>query len=310
MLIRWRIFIFFLGLFQIPLALHAQEKVPVAEESAEVFLDGYSDDFQENFFEALKQKGIENYDRAIVLLLKCKQLDPENSALDHELAKAYFGDKKYVQAQEYAIEALSAEPENLWYLNTLEEILQIQGGSIENISSKIPFDNDKLKENLALVFFRQKSYEAALKVLKDLKPTSFTKELSLKINDSVQRNKIENNTISMSPKDASQDGSVGDYMKKIEESISSNSMESLEKLATEALESYPSHPLFYYAQGYALNRRSDYKEAIEVLESSLDYLLDDVYLANRIYQELADAYAALDNISKSNMYLRKIKSGF
>ena len=27
--------------------------------------------FQEYFFEALKQKGIENYDRAIVSLLKC-----------------------------------------------------------------------------------------------------------------------------------------------------------------------------------------------------------------------------------------------
>lgn len=37
------------------------------EESAEISLELYSDEFQEYFFEALKQKGIENYDKAINL---------------------------------------------------------------------------------------------------------------------------------------------------------------------------------------------------------------------------------------------------
>ena len=51
---------------------YAQEE----QESAEVYLEEYTDEFQENFFEALKQKGIQNYDRAVDLFLKCKQLEP------------------------------------------------------------------------------------------------------------------------------------------------------------------------------------------------------------------------------------------
>ena len=84
----------------------------------------------------------------------------------------------------------------------------------------------------------------------------------------------------------------------------------MEQLADEALESYPLQPFFYYAKGYALNRKSKHKEAVEVLEASLDYLLDDIALANKIYSELADAYTALNNISKANMYLSKVKPGF
>ena len=37
--------------------------------------------FQEYFFEALKQKGIENYDRAVVSLLKCVELDDTEAAV-------------------------------------------------------------------------------------------------------------------------------------------------------------------------------------------------------------------------------------
>jgi len=76
------------------------------------------------------------------------------------------------------------------------------------------------------------------------------------------------------------------------------------------LENYPSQPFFYYARGYALNKKKKHNEAIDVLEAALDYLLDDPSLANKIYQQLADAYTATNNTSKANMYLRKVKPGF
>jgi tetratricopeptide (TPR) repeat protein len=84
----------------------------------------------------------------------------------------------------------------------------------------------------------------------------------------------------------------------------------LQETAEEALESYPSQPDFYYALGYALNQRGKYEEAIEPLETGLDYLIDDVSLANKIYRELADAHTALGDAVKANTYLRKIKPGF
>ena len=80
------------------------------ENSADVYLEEYSDEFQEFFFEALKQKGIERYDRAVNLLLKCRKLDPNNMAVIHELAKAYTADKKYSLAEEHAVIAVNSDP--------------------------------------------------------------------------------------------------------------------------------------------------------------------------------------------------------
>jgi len=78
----------------------------------------------------------------------------------------------------------------------------------------------------------------------------------------------------------------------------------------EAIESYPSQPYFYYLNGHALNKSAKHKEAVEILEAALDYMLDDVSLLNNIYQELVDAHTALNNSSKANTYLRMIKPGF
>ena len=50
-------------------------------------LGNVSDEFQEQFFEALKQKGIENYDLAINALDKCIKLRPEEAILYFEKGK-------------------------------------------------------------------------------------------------------------------------------------------------------------------------------------------------------------------------------
>jgi hypothetical protein len=39
-------------------------------------------------------------------------------------------------------------------------------------------------------------------------------------------------------------------------------------------------------------------------------MLDDIALANKIYKELSDAYAGLNNTVKASIYFRKIKSEF
>lgn len=308
-------YLLFLGFLGISLQTCAQEEKIEVEDSAEVFLEEYSDDFQEKFFEALKQKGIENYDRAINLFLECKLLDADNKVIDHELAKVYMADKKYLLAQEYSIGALVSEPTNSWYLNTLVEILQKQGNTIDNIKSNIPYEDAKLKENLALIYFKQKNYEGAKTILKDLKKSAFTEDLASKINDSIESSKqkqTKKQAISFSSTNTSNsslDASEG-YISQIKELILANNFIQLEKVSAEALENYPSQPYFYYAQGLALNKRGKNKDAIEILEVGLDYMIGDVSLANDIYTVLADAYTATNNTVKSNMYLRKIKPGF
>lgn len=297
------IFLMVTSLLAMPLLISAQE-----EESAEVFLEQYTDEFQELFFEALKQKGIENYDKAINLLLKCKLLNSESSVLDHELAKAYRLNNQFLLAQEYAVAAINSEPTNLWYLNTLVEVRKSQGADFNGIQDQIPYGDIRLKENLARIYFKKEEYRKALDVLKELRSSSFTRELTLMIQDSIAQNSVkeEQETI---PEAQEETDFLLAYTQQMNALIGEKDFRSLKQVTEEALEIYPSQPYFYYARGLASNQLSNNKEAIEFLNMALDYLLEDEVLASKIYKELATAYTALGDTKKANMYLSKLKNG-
>ncbi|MEP0133253.1 MAG: hypothetical protein ABJJ25_14730 [Eudoraea sp.] len=300
--LKWVIYIS--GIFIFSQLSYAQE-----EESSEVFLEDYTDEFQETFFEALMQKGIENYDKAINLFLKCKNLDSTYNVVDFELAKSYLANKQYVVAQQYGIDALNSEPDNFWYLDVVVEILQKQGNNIEIIKEQISFDNSKLKKNLALIYFQRKSYQESLDILKELKDSSFKETLSRKIKDSLDSPKSVDE-IKQAPSAQSTDlNPLLKFKEEIGELIRIKNYTSLIIKADAALEEFPSQPYFYYAKGMGLNRNGKQKEAISELENALDFLIDDIELGNNIYRELANAYTILGNSSKANMYLSKIKSG-
>ncbi|NKI31155.1 tetratricopeptide repeat protein [Croceivirga thetidis] len=285
-------------------------KILQEEESAEVFLEEYTDEFQEKFFEALKQKGIENYDRAINLLLECKSLEPFNTAIDHELAKTYFLNKQYIPSQEYAENALTKNPENFWFLETWYNSVLKQSNSVEVLKGTIPYDNEMLRQNLSLIYFKNKDYTAAKKELKSLRKSDFSAKLTRKIDDSLQKRKevvVQNN---MSPKSKEVTTNPTEELKQqLEDYIQKGQFKNLAEEAEEAIENYPLQPYFYYAYGLALNKQNEPNKATEVLLSALDYLFDDDGLTSKIYKELANAYGALGNSSKANEYLSKVKSG-
>ena len=77
----------FLGMFFISVTLLAQTE-PQEVASAD-------EQFQEAYYESLIQKGIENYDKAIVSLEKCKELQPENPVIYHELGRNYYFRKDF-----------------------------------------------------------------------------------------------------------------------------------------------------------------------------------------------------------------------
>ena len=290
------------------LALISFSGISQEEESAEVYLEEYSDQFQEVFFEALKQKGIENYDKAINLFLECKQLDPENEAIDHELAKVHLLEKNFVPALESAIPALNAEPDNFWYLHTMVEILRAQGRSVSEVKDRIPYDSYELKKNLALIYYRQRNYNEALSVLKEMKDSRFRVALSAKIRDSIEQLKNTATEKQLDQPAVSEDP-LGRYKERLQMLFSQEEYQKLEEESTEALELFPTQPYFYYMKGKAMVRNNKAAEAVEVLESALDFLLDDLELNNQIYTELARTYNILGNPTKANMYLSKVKDG-
>lgn len=308
--IRGYIFLLYAGLLLIPIFSYTQENELDMADSAEVFLEEYSDEFQELFFEALKQKGIENYDRAINLFLECKRLEADHGVIDHELAKVFLASKKLPLAQEYGTAALRSLPENYWVLNTLVVIMERQGTYLDVNKHHLPHKNVKLMENLALIYYRQQDYENALKALDGMGESDFSRELTLKIADSRHKNDPEGIEKELkSIETVAETNPITDYISLISGFLEKNSFEEVAVYSLEAMESFPAHPYFYYAHGVALNRTGQNKEAIAIMESGLDFLLDDQELANKIYGELADANKALGNSSRANMYLSRIKSG-
>lgn len=293
---------------------YAQENQTIEiEQSAEVFLEEYSDTFQENFFEGLKQKGIRNYDRAITYFLECKRLQPQNTVVSFELAKFHLYDKQLILAQEYALEAVNGEPENYWYAETLVNVVEARKSILNEVKGELPWNNVELRSNLAEIYFLKKDYIMAQSVLKGLKATKSNDRLEQRIKDSLQTQTKKISTLQIPSSQVASEAlnSIEDYKIKINELLNTNDdVVTLLAISEEAMESFPSQPFFYYSNGAALNRSQKREDAIEILETALDYVIDDIALENKIYKELANAYTAINNTSKANMYLSKIKPGF
>ena len=281
--------------------LRAQE-----QESAEVFLEEYTDQFQECFFEALKQKSIANYDKAINLLLKCGEYASNQKVLDYELARVYLANNQFLEAENYALRALNDQPENPWILNTLLEITQAQGNDLLVLQDRIPWDNSTLRNNLAILYFQKQEYTNAQKTLETLPQSVFTEQLERKISDSLKKQQEKNKAtvINIQP-----DNPLEAMRLELEELQRSEQFDMLESKASEALEQYPAQPWVYYFYGVALHKNGKSMEASGILESALDFLIDNNDLQQKIFRELAAVYTALGNTSKANMYLSKIKSG-
>lgn len=283
------------------------------EESAEVFLEEYTDEFQDRFFEALKQKGIQNYDRAINILLECKRLDANNNVVNHELAKTYLLDKKYIPAQKYASEALSEEPGNYWLLANLIKIIDKQGIPFQSLESSIPYSNEALKVNLAKIYFHQGKYNEAKGALSGITLDPKLSHLAQKISDSLNKAQKKTDVIAVEDNISTNDivdVDLENFRNTLRKMANGTNYPGLEAEAKDALEAYPLQPDFYYYRGLALNKMKRSLEAINILEEGLDYLFDDPQLTNDFYKELATAHKAVGNISKANSYLSKVKPGF
>ena len=164
---RIYIFYFLFGLLIVPQLSSAQvdfNKTPDDD------LGNVSDEYQELFFEALKQKGIENYDKAVTALLKCQEIDDSESILFYELGKNYNKLKNFGAAEDALKKAVKKEPENEWYLDELYESYVQQKNydkAIKTVKQLVKFHPD-YKEDLASIYIRTKKYKDALKVLDEL----------------------------------------------------------------------------------------------------------------------------------------------
>lgn len=126
--------------------------------------------FQEYFFEAIKQKGIENYEKAIEYVQKCIQINPEEASLYFELGKNHNKLGNYVLAANALKKALELKPGNLWILDELYfvYIQQKDYNSAVNTIKELVKYQPKYKEDLANIYVQIKDYDSALSILDEL----------------------------------------------------------------------------------------------------------------------------------------------
>jgi tetratricopeptide (TPR) repeat protein len=163
-------FIFFFGIICGSHSIHAQ----VIKGEPTDDLGNVSDAFQETFFEALKQKAIENYELALTALKKAEvaaKKDPENLAVVYfETGKNFKFLKRYPEAEEYFLRVLDWQNDRLEVMEELYDLYYLQRNydkAIPLVKKLIVVDED-YKEDLANLYSRTEQYEKALSLLDDL----------------------------------------------------------------------------------------------------------------------------------------------
>ena len=164
---QFYIIILLIGIVLIPQVTYAQADFNKRPDDD---LGNVEDEFQEYFFEALKQKGIENYERAIDALHKCLNLDSKKPVIHFELGKNYNKLKNFGAAEDYLKKAIIMQPDNEWFLDELYDVYYQQddiNNAIKTIKQLVKYHPD-YKEDLATLYVREEKYKQALELLDEL----------------------------------------------------------------------------------------------------------------------------------------------
>ena len=156
---------FIFGIFFIPNTLLAQTE---PEDIATV-----SSEFQDNYYESLKQKGIENYDKAIISLEKCLALEPNNPVVFFELGKNYLAQKMYKDAYDNFEKVTKIDPKNRWAWVGMYDVCydtQDYNQAIIIVQKLIEFKSE-YKEDLVSLYMKTAQFDKALELINELNET-------------------------------------------------------------------------------------------------------------------------------------------
>ena len=160
-----------MGALAVPLTTHAQE------EPDAIALK--NNEFEDNFYEALKQKGIENYDKAIQSLQKCLNKEPDNAIIYNELGKNYLFLKNYFEAEKAFKKATELDPKNRWYWQGLYDVYYEQkdfNRAIPIVVMLTEWRKAYYQEDLVSLYMYTQQFDKALTLINELEQTVGTSE--------------------------------------------------------------------------------------------------------------------------------------
>lgn len=159
---RFKMYSWLIGMLFVPTLLLAQIE---PEDVAAV-----DDKFQNFFYESLKQKGIENYDKAIEALQRCQELEPNNAVVYFELGKNYLAQKKYKDAYDNFEKVTQMDPKNRWAWVGMYDVCydtHDYNQAIIIVQKLIEFKAD-YKEDLTSLYMNTQQYDKALELINEL----------------------------------------------------------------------------------------------------------------------------------------------
>lgn len=312
-----------LGIFGISTVSYTQEK------SLQEIITGTKDTrkedrnlkFQESFFEALKQKAILNYGKAIESLEQCYQLDSTSLAVEFEFSKNYLALKNYFEAEIFIDKALEQEPENEYLLAHKGLIYKSQRNFLDaiKIQKQLIEINPKYTESLIALYIYNQEYDSAKQLIVEVEDNalSTTKIIGYKrylqsreqqqLNNSKKAENLTSKNSSLTELKKQYESS-NDY-KVLQQILNIEAEQSLFDLLYEdskrGLELFPSQPFLYFNNGLALNKLAKYNEAIGVLTLGIDFVIDNNDLEANFYEQLSISYQGLNNKSEALKYKQK-----
>lgn len=129
-----------------------------------------TDKFQDFFYESLKQKGIENYDKAITALEECLKLKPNDAVVYSEMGKNYLALKDYEQSYNSFEKATQIDPKNKWFWVGMYEVsyeTKNYNRALISINKLIEFD-EIYKEDLTSLYMVTQQFDKALVLINEL----------------------------------------------------------------------------------------------------------------------------------------------
>lgn len=298
------------GIVLISSAMYAQENNLNEENNLK---------FQTYFFEALKQKAIRNYSKAITSLEKCYELDSTSLAVEFEFSKNYLLLNKYNESQLFIDKALKKKPENIYLLRHKIAIYR----SLRNFQSAIEIQKKLVQiqphysDELVLLYIQNKNFKKAEELLHEIEKNGLkttrirgfkkfleNRKTSPKKGNETQAAFVDVDIITLKKRfSENKDFRILQEILSIE--LSKNQFELLNIDSKEGLELFPAQPFLYKMNGIALNKLGKYNEAISVLTIGIDFVVENRNLEADFYEELSISYGGLGNKKEALKYKQK-----
>lgn len=277
--------------------------------------------FQNYFFEALKQKAIKNYGKAIENLEKCYQIDTASVAVEFELSKNYLLQENYMVATLFIDKALKRQPNNVHLLKHKVLVYKNQG----NYTKAILYQKNVVKlqpvlnDELVVLYFQNEDYDAAEKLIAEIEKNALStsktnnykrylaEKKSKKAIALVQNIATENNSIAQLKNEFNTGKSFTILKELLNKEANENLFDLLYTDSLAALEFFPAQPFIYFMNGLALNKLGKYLDAVSVLTIGIDFVIDNAEVEANFNEELANAFEGLKNIKEAQKYRDKAK---